>query len=144
MVYTFVSTGVDGLKDDLFTKGNPRNRWIEDLIGNYIGFVEDLLPYGQLMSQIAFYCYELLRQTDYSDPQVIISLAIEEILKDTELTEEMVVFLPDLLEILLDEIKRLLYLKNLNLDRWELILAEELEKKTWFGSTNGSSDMLYT
>ena len=96
------------------------------------------------MSQIAFYSYELLRQTDYSDPQMIISRAIDEFLKDEELDKEMALFLPNLLEILLNEIKRLVQLKRMDMERWEVILAEELEKKTWFGHSSGMHDLYYT
>jgi hypothetical protein len=123
---------------------NPRNRWIEDLIGSYIGFFEELLPYGHLMSQIAFYSYELIRQTDYSDPQDIVGRAIDEFLKDEVIDDEMVVLLPHLIEILLDEIHRLIQLKHSSLESWEAILAEELEKKTWFGHGSRIQDMFYT
>jgi len=139
-----ICTGVNTLRDQVPSKEHPRNQWIEELIGTHLGFVEELLPFGHLMSQIAFYCYELLRQTDYSDPQMIIGLAIDEFLKDEELDEEMTLFLPNLLEILLDEIKRLVQLKRMDMERWEVILAEELEKKTWFGHSSGMHDLYYT
>ena len=139
-----VWTGVNELEDKLYPKGNPRNRWIEDLIGSYIGFFEELLPYGQLMSQIAFFSYEIIRQTDYSDPQVIVGLAIDEFFKDEELDDELVMLLPNLLEILLDEVKRLIQLKRSSIERWETVLAEELEKKTWFGHVSGMHEMYYT
>lgn len=125
-------------------KGYPRNKWIEDLIGNYVGFFEELYPYGHLMSQIAFYSYEILRQTDYSDPQVLVGLAIDEFLKNEELDEEAYILLPNLLEIILDEISRLAHLKHNYKERWETVLAEELEKKTWFGHVTGMHDMYYT
>ena len=128
----------------MHTKGNPRNRWIEDLIGSSIGFVEELLPYAHLLSQIAYYSYELIRQTDYSDPQDIVGRAIEEFLEDEDLDEEMVMLLPNLLEILLDEIQRLIQLKRNAIESWESILAEELEKKTWFGHGPRVQDMYYT
>ena len=124
--------------------GNLRNRWIEDLIGNYIGFVEDLISPANLLSQIAFYSYELLRQTDYTNSQDIVERAIDEFLENAELDEEMAMLLPNLLEILLEEINRLVQLKHSSIERWESILAEELEKKTWFGTGTQGHDIYYT
>lgn len=132
------------MEDNVNPTGNLRNRWIEDLIGSYIGFVEELLSPAQLLSQIAFYSYELLRLTDYTNSQDIVERAIDEFLENAELDEEMAMLLPNLLEILLEEINRLIQLKHSSMERWESILAEELEKKTWFGTGTQGHDIYYT